>query len=107
MSLLLNHSELDDFEPVLDRLTRIAHTTGEQYMKENGLMLETVNQNPKTRKEFIRKCHYGFDLAQRQAARLVADYEMRLRELIEKLKEARRGREERAGNIKSLIIVLE
>jgi hypothetical protein len=107
MPLLLNHPDLDDFEPVLDRLARTAHTTVAQYMRENGLTLETVHASQKTSRELLRKCHYGFDLAQRQAAKLVADYEMRLRELNENLKEARRAHDRRASDIEALICVIE
>jgi hypothetical protein len=107
MSPQLDHPELDDFEPVLDRLARTAHSTGAQYMRENGLTLETVHQNQKTSRDFFRKCHYGFDLAQRQAAKLVVEYEVRLRELRKELKEARRAHDRRASDIEALICVIE
>jgi hypothetical protein len=107
MPLPLNHSDLDDLEPILDRLTRTAHATGEQYMMAQGLTLEALKDNPKARKEFIRRCHYGFDLAQRQSAKLVAEYELRVRELTRQLKEVRRAGGSRAPELKCLIEVLE
>jgi hypothetical protein len=107
MSLQLQHPDLDDFEPVVRRFIHVAHETGGDYLRSEGLGIEDLPRHPKARRVFLQKCHYGFDLAQRQIGRLVVEYERRIRALEAKLKDLRRERDPQARTVKGLVGVLE
>ncbi len=107
MSLPLQHPELDDFELTVRRLIYTAHETGGSFLRAEGLSPEDLPSHPKAHRIFIQKCHYGFDLAQRQLGRLVVEYERRIRLLEADLKEFRRARDPRVKAVEELIAVLQ
>src|ERR1017187_9422621 len=106
MTLSLQHPDLDDFEPVVRRLIYVAHESGGSFLRAEGLGPGDLSNHPKAVRIFLRKCHYGFDLAQRQIGKLVVDYERRVRELEAELKKLRRSRDARVEPVEDLAEVL-
>lgn len=107
MPLPLQHPDLDDFEITVRRLVHLAHESGGTFLRAEGLGPEDLPHNPKARRIFLHKCHYGFDLAQRQIGKLAVEYERRVRALEAEVKALRRSRDERVDTVEYLVAVLE
>jgi len=71
----LEHSQLDPFEPALSRLMGIAHTSGIWELEKKGFKLPDIRDSRPALRAFLRGCHDGYDLAQRQIASLVIEIE--------------------------------
>src|ERR1700682_3450334 len=104
--MVLDHSEFAEFEPILSRLYELAMRNGFSEMEKRGYQFEDFENNPSVRKVFIRACHYGYDLAQRQISKLVVSMEEKVGSLSETLKELRRQRDPKAKEILSLIHII-
>lgn len=104
--LLLQRPELDDFELTVSWLMKVAHDSGGIFLRARGITPERLPENRKAHRTFLQKCHYGFDLAQRQIGKLVVDYERKARALTSELKDLRRSRDKRAAEIEAFIEVL-
>lgn len=104
----IRHAKLEDFEPMIRKLCKLAFTSGERVLESEGIMLETLKTDPSARRRFIRGCHYGYDLAQRQAGRIIVELEEKIRSAEEDIKRARRNRErDAAGQLVELIRVMQ
>jgi len=106
----LDHPTLPSFEPILIELHQYASHAGIDALQERGLLRadsdlpRVLQDNPTALKRFFRGCHYGFDLAQRKAGRLVIEYELLARGYRTELKQARRDRRgSRAKEIESAL----
>jgi hypothetical protein len=88
--MILHHPALPEFEPILNRFFELAMRYGFAEMEKRRYRFEEFNNDPTVRKVFIRACHYGYDLAQRQIADLVISMEEEIGRLSGTLKEQRR-----------------
>lgn len=79
--MIVEHPGLEGFEPLLNHVVDIAHTSGIQALSQVGLRLEDIKTSPSTHRRFLRGCHYGFDLAQRHVTKAVIDLEEKARSL--------------------------
>ena len=75
-------------------------------MEKRGYQFEDFKNNPSVRKVFLRACHYGYDLAQRQIAALVINLEKEIGSLGQTLKEQRRRRDPKAKSTLNLIQII-
>jgi hypothetical protein len=105
----IDHSPLSRFEPILAELHHYAFHAGIDALQERGLLREdrelpTVLRSPSAKRRFLRGCHYGFDITQRRAGRIVIEYERLAREYRGRLKEARRNRD--AGKSQEIQTIL-
>ena len=102
----LEHPQLEPFEPTLSRLMGITHTSGIWELEKKGFRLPEIKDRPAALRAFLRGCHYGYDLAQRQIAALVIEIENTIAERTQKLKELRRARNCEAKAVLSHIRIL-
>jgi len=72
--MFLDDPGLEPFEPILNGLLNTAFTTGGDVLRERGLSPKAV-AHPSLRRRFMRACHYGYDLAQREVCRRVIELE--------------------------------
>lgn len=84
--VIVEHPGLEGFEPLLDRVLDIAHTSGIQALAQAGLRLDDIKTRPSAHRRFLRGCHYGFDLAQRRVTTAVIDLEEKARSLTGRLR---------------------
>jgi hypothetical protein len=89
----LENPGLPPFEPALSRLYDLAQTNGTSELEKRGYRLPDVETNVSARRIFLRACHYGYDLAQRQIAAAVIEMEHQISDLNATLKEQRRKRD--------------
>jgi hypothetical protein len=97
--MILEDQALAPFEPILSKLYELAHRNGISEMEKRGYTLSDLKGNPPLRREFLRACHYGYDLAQRKIAKLVIELEREVARLTSELKDHRRKRSPDAKNI--------
>lgn len=86
----INCLELEDFEPILARLLETAFTHGIRALNSAGMNLERVSGDKAAFRRFVRGCHYGYDLAQREIANRVIRTEAQIVAAEEELRELRR-----------------
>jgi hypothetical protein len=89
----LENPGLPPFEPTLSRLYDLAQTNGTSELEKRGYRLPDVETNVSATRIFLRACHYGYDLAQRQIAAAVIEMEHQISDLNARLKEQRRKRD--------------
>jgi hypothetical protein len=88
----------EPFEQTVRELHRYVFHGGIDALKQHGIihrdeeLLTKLEESPSVMRRFIRGCHYGFDLAQRQIGSLVIDREVQIRALTRQLKQQRRDR---------------
>jgi hypothetical protein len=103
----LEDPKLDLFEPVLLKLFRIAHTSGIWELERKSFKLEDITYSRTAHRTFLRGCHYGYDLAQRQVGALVIKIEGDIRERTQHLKDLRRAREKNLKEVLEEIRILK
>jgi hypothetical protein len=97
--MILEDEVLPPFEPILNRLYELAQRNGIAELEKNGYSQSDFENNPSVRRAYLRACHYGYDLAQRQIAKLVIEMEEGVARLTVELKEHRRNRNVEAKNV--------
>jgi hypothetical protein len=97
--MILEDPALPAFEPILRRLYKLAQRNGFSVLEKKRYTQADFENNPSVRREFLRACHYGYDLAQRQIAKLVIAMEEEVVRLTADLKELRRKRDPEAKNV--------
>jgi hypothetical protein len=96
--MYLDHPALEPFEPLLNTLHQYVFHAGIDALMERGIIRQdkelpsAIRESPSVLRRFLRGCHYGFDLAQRQIGAKVIEYELQARELRGEIKEFRRRR---------------
>jgi hypothetical protein len=102
----LNHPQLDDFQPTLERLMTTAFTTGLQELEKSGWNLSEALEDRSMRRRFARACHYGYELTQRQVGSLVVELEERIRKEQKEIRELRRIRDEQVNSKLEIVRIL-
>jgi hypothetical protein len=105
--MILDDKTLPPFEPILNRLYELARRNGILELEKKGYGQADFESNPSVRRQFLRACHYGYDVAQRKIAQLVIEMEGDRRQLTTELKELRRKRDPAATVIEGRILVIE
>ena len=105
--MLLEHPSLPSIEPILKKCEELAHTSGLQALDKAGRRIGEIKTDRALHRRFIRSCHYGFDLAQRQISLNVIRIEEQISGLQDQLRVFRSARDPRAGEIIELIHVLQ
>jgi len=105
--MFLDGPSLEPFEPTLSGILNIAFHTGGDVLRERGLSAQAVVGDPSIRRRFMRACHYGYDLTQREVCRRVVEIEGQILNLEERVRDARRRREPGVRAILDLIRVLQ
>jgi hypothetical protein len=105
--MVLDDPALPPFEPILRRLYELAQRNGFSVLEKERYTLADFENNQSVRRKFLRACHYGYDLAQRQIAGLVIDMEGEVARLTSELKELRRRRDTAAQSVLQRIQVLK
>src|ERR1700690_3609338 len=103
--MVLDDPGLELFEPILDGVLNTAFTTGGDILRERGLSPQAV-ADPSLRRRFMRPCHYGYDLAQREVCRRVIELERQILSTEEQMRKARARRDPAAHQMLDLIRVL-
>jgi hypothetical protein len=85
---------------------RITLTNGIWELERKGYRLTDIQHNRSVMRTFIRGCHYGYDLAQRQIAELVIESEDAVSDLTKRLKELRRLHDKAAKDVLTQINAL-
>ncbi len=104
--MILEDQALAPFEPILSQLYELAQRNGISELEKKGYKQADFENSPSVRREFIRACHYGYDLAQRKTAKLVIAMEEEVARLTAELKEHRRKRDPEAKNVLRRIQVI-
>lgn len=104
--MILEDQALSPFEPILDQLFELAQRNGITELEKKGYGQADFENNPSVRREFIRACHYGYDLAQRKIAKLVIAMEGEATRLTAELKEHRRKKDPEAAIVPRRIQVI-
>lgn len=94
-SVILDHPELEPFEPLLRKIHTLAFTGGIDALASRGLTMKDIEHDESARKRFIRGCHYGYDRAQQQIASAVIGIENARRSLAAEIRQLRSSRDER------------
>jgi hypothetical protein len=97
--MILEDPSLQPFEPILRRLYELAHRSGFSMLEMERYTQADFENNPSVRRRFLRACHYGYDLAQRQTSKHVIAIEEEVARLTADLKELRRKRDPEAKNV--------
>ncbi len=103
----VEHPELEPFRPIVTRLMSTVHTSGIQALESEGLRITDIQQDVRARRRFMRGCHYGYDLAQRQIGELVIDFEHKILAAEQELKRLRRLRDPRTRSVLEKIRALQ
>jgi hypothetical protein len=103
--MFLDDPSLDPFEPVLNGVLNTAFTTGGDILRERGLSPRAV-ADPSLRRRFVRACHYGYDLAQREVCRRVIELERQTLATEEQMRKARARRDPAAHQLLDLTRLL-
>ncbi|MGE0273787.1 MAG: hypothetical protein AB7P84_21160 [Alphaproteobacteria bacterium] len=77
--MLLEHPDLNAFEPQLRRIAETAFSGGLTALAQAGRSVRNIEHDLATYRRFIRGCHYGFGLAQSHITDAVIDLENRVR----------------------------
>src|SRR5215469_7533093 len=104
--MILEGHGLPPFEPTLDRMFELAQRNGISELLKKGYGHSDFENNPSVRRGFFRACHYGYDLAQRQIAKLVIAMEAEVAGLTIELKERRRTKDAKAKDILQKIQII-
>lgn len=102
----VEHPELEPFESTLSRLMGITHRSGIWELEKKGYRLSDIKHSRSALRSFLRGCHYGYDLGQRQIAALVIEIEHTIAERTQELKELRRSRDREAKKVLNQIQIL-
>jgi len=105
--MFLDDPSLEPFEPILRGLLDTAFHTGGDVLQERGLSPQAVVGDASLRRRFMRACHYGYDLTQREVCRRVIAIEREIVSLEERVRNARRRRDRGAHTMIELIRVLQ
>lgn len=103
--MFLDHPDLELFEPILNGVLNTAFTTGGDILREQGLSPRAV-ADPSLRRRFMRACHYGYDLAQREVCRRVIELERQVLSTEDQMRKARARRDPAVRRMLDLIRVL-
>jgi len=104
--MILDDKALPSFEPILASLYELAQHNGLSDLKKRGVDPKDLKNNPSVRRDFIRACHYGYDLAQRTIAKLVIEMDEDIRRRTSDLKAHRREKPSDAQDILRLIQII-
>jgi len=104
--MFLDDPNLEPFEPILNGVLNTAFTTGGDILRERGLSPQAVADHS-VRRRFMRACHYGYDLAQREVCRRVIELEHQISATEVQMRKARACRDPAAPQMLGLIRVLK
>jgi len=103
----LNHAQLDDFERPLKDLMTTAFATGLQALEKLGWNLPAALEDPSMRRRFMRACHYGYELTQRQIGSLLIELEDRIRNEEKEIRDLRRVRDKQVNSKLEIVRILK
>src|SRR5712692_7963378 len=106
-TMRLNHAQLDDFERPLKDLMTTAFTTGLQALEKLGWNLPDALEDPSMRRRFMRACHYGYELTQRQIGSLLIELEDRIRNEEKEIRDLRRVRDKQVNSKLEIVRILK
>jgi len=101
--MMVESKDLLRFESILNQLYDLAQRSGISELEKRGYKQSDFESNPSIRREFLRACHYGYDVAQRKIAKLVIDMELEIARLTAEMKDYRRKKDGKEKEVFQLI----